>query len=234
MPELPHSFLGRVTVGYTKNQVCCFLGLAGCDQNHAMILLERLQPACQVGSTVGDGSILDAAVAAEKCCAHLSDKLLTTVDLVTKAFEIGQRGSVEPPWMTSRVNQFMEQRAVVLLSSIEAGPVRHCHNIQHLVVAGNVSAVIDGWLCRPARHDLFARLDWVDLRRIYWRLSGLGAETITLLRVEDRVIAAQDGPLLDGRFTILYLFNAELPKHNRTSSLPFAYVSTKPLCLAEG
>jgi len=126
MPELSHSFLGRVTVGDTKNQVSPFLGLAGCDQNHSSVALEGLQPVCQIGSAVVDGAILDATIACQECSTHLSDKFLSTIDLVTETFEVGQRGSTEPAWVTGGMDQLVKKRAVILLGSVKARAVKQC------------------------------------------------------------------------------------------------------------
>src|ERR1035437_827770 len=93
--------------------------------------------------------------------------------------------------------------------------------------------MFDHRLSLPVGDDLLAGFNGLYFRLVLGRFGGPNLEPFALLKVEDRVIEAQDGTLFDDFVTVLDLTFSELPVDNGKSDLPFADVAVELECLAE-
>src|ERR1035438_2912072 len=125
------------------------------------------------------------------------------------------------------MNEFMEERPIILLAALEPLPSRHTDAIFIERIECLGEAVLDCWPLRHVRHD-FLWFGWLR----YWFGWMAVLQTLALREVEDEVVAEKrDFPLFRG---ILGLNGKPFPEYNGTRLFAFLHRPAKHIGLTVG
>ena len=117
------------------------LGMGGCRENGAVVVLENFQPSRDIGGVFFPRLLMQFEIGTQESRAKLGNKFFAAVTFIAPL--LAAKVAVEALRVLRPVCDFVSKSGVVALSIAEGFKGRHLHVIQFLRVVGTISAVFD-------------------------------------------------------------------------------------------
>ena len=117
------------------------LGMGGCRENGAVVVLEDFQPCRDIGGVLFARLLMQFEIGAQESGAKLGNKFLAAVTFV--AIALAAQVAVKALRVLRPVGDFVSKSGVVTFSIAEGFKGRHLHVVKFLRVVGAISAMLD-------------------------------------------------------------------------------------------